>query len=80
MLLIKPCFEYYKISKNKNDNNNNEEILVHNKIIITDLAVNQIIGTIEYVLGTISHTASYLRLWAFGPIPNAHVSKTKSYN
>ena len=64
MLLIKACFEYYKISKNKNDNNNNnnEEILVHNKIGITDLAVNQIIETIEYVLGTFSHTASYLRL------------------
>ncbi len=31
---------------------------------MTDLIVNQVIFTIEYVLGCTSNSASYLRLWA----------------
>ena len=57
MLLVKPTVEYFKLPKDELGAENKG-----NQVTITDLAVNQIIETIEYVLGTVSHTASYLRL------------------
>ena len=49
------------IEENDNNNNDNND---NRKPLISDFIVASVIETIEFALGSISNSASYLRLWA----------------
>ena len=46
------------------NDDNNRNININEEPKINDFIVGSVIDTIEYALGTVSNTASYLRLWA----------------
>uniref|UniRef100_A0A914XXB9 V-type proton ATPase subunit a n=1 Tax=Panagrolaimus superbus TaxID=310955 RepID=A0A914XXB9_9BILA len=63
MLFVKPLLQKWKVSKGQHVEVHSDDGS-HAEFNFGDVMVYQAIHTIEFVLGCISHTASYLRLWA----------------
>ena len=89
LIMIIPNIIFKKIKSDKNYENDlnkkkkeeeiNEQLLMEDKNEIikksfSDITVGVLINSIEYILGTVSNTASYLRLWALS-LAHSQLSK-----